>query len=278
MGRPDGVKVADIPRYQRMMPYFMRNKYESWALYEIPIKAEKGMELTERLSEELGEKVTFFHLILHSLFKLHVAYPKINRFVKGGRIWQRKGIWFSFSVKKEFTTKAGVSVVKREFKPEYTLLDTIRIARRDIKKSRTEKRDRAEKEVRKYLWLPNWFIKLGFPFFKFMDEYGFLSGKYMRKEVLYSSVFFANLGTFGMDAAYHHLYEVGTCPLFLNIGVIEDRPVVENGKIVIRKIIPIKVTLDERVTDGFYYGRGLKYLIDQLENPEKLLETAHLVE
>ncbi len=278
MGRPDGVWVKNLPKYQLMMPYFMRTKAESWALYQALIKAENGILFAERMSKELGHKVTFFHFILHALFKTHVAYPDLNRFVKGGRIYRRNGIWFSFSVKKELSTKASVSVVKREFKPDFTLEDTVRAARRDIGESRSKKRDAAEREVRKYLWFPRSIIKMCFPFYKFRDEYGLLSAKYMKREVLFSSAFLANLGTFELDAAYHHLYEVGTCPLFLNIGVIEDRPVVEEEKIVARKILPIKITLDERVVDGFYYARGLAYFREQLENPEKLLEPAGLVE
>ena len=121
-------------------------------------------------------------------------------------------------------------------------------------------------------------IRTAYPFYKFMDEHGLMTASYMRKEPLYSSAFFANVGTFEMDAGYHHLYEVGTTSIFMVVGYIKDQAVTENGRVVCRPVFPIKVTVDERMEDGFYLGRCMKYFVDGLENPEKLLAPAELVE
>ena len=133
MARPDGKVVRNLPTYRRMMPYFLRHKYESLYYWEYEFDAEPGLAFAERMSGEYGEKVTLFHLFLHSLLKTFAKYPGVNRFAKGGKIYDRHGIWFSFSVKKEFSTEGKVSIVKREFKPEFSLLDTIKTARKEAK-------------------------------------------------------------------------------------------------------------------------------------------------
>ena len=54
----------------------------------------------------------------------------------------------------------------------------------------------------------------------------------------------------------------------LGLGKIEDRPVVRNGQIVIRKMMPLSLAFDHRVIDGVEAGRFLGVVIQHLENPE----------
>ncbi len=279
MGRSDGVRVKDVPNYRRIMPFFMRTKQESLINYNLDVPADKALEFAERMSNEYGQKVTPFHLILHALYKTHVAYPDLNRFVKGGVLWQRKGIWFSFSIKKEFTTSSPISIVKREFKPGFTLKDTVMVSRKDTLEGRDlKKKDQAEKESDLYNWIPAPIKKGLYPLYKFLDEYDLLPSSYTRKDPLYASAFIANVGAFDADTGYHHLYELGTIPMFIVVGKIRKKPFVECDEVVAKLVIPFKGSADERVVDGFYYYRALDYFRDQLLEPERLLESPKLVE
>lgn len=62
----------------------------------------------------------------------------------------------------------------------------------------------------------------------------------------------------------------------LGVGRIYEKPAVVEGKIEIRKILPLSLVFDHRVTDGAYAARFLNAIISNLQNPEKLLETLHL--
>jgi pyruvate dehydrogenase E2 component (dihydrolipoamide acetyltransferase) len=57
----------------------------------------------------------------------------------------------------------------------------------------------------------------------------------------------------------------------LGVGKIEDRPVVRNGQIVIRKMMPLSLAFDHRVIDGVEAGRFLGVVIHHLENPELMV-------
>ena len=279
MGRSDGVRVKNVPSYRRIMPFFMKTKTDSMIQYSLDLKADKLLEFAERMKKEYGRKVTLTHLVLHSLFKTHYAYPEVNRFIKAKVLWQRKGVWLSFSIKKEFNTKASLSIVKREFKEDFTLLDTIKAATKDTKEGRdTKKKDQAEKESNLYLWIPNFVKSLLFPGYMFFDEHGLFPRSYIEKDPLYASAFLANVGAFNADTGYHHLYELGTITTFVVMGKIKKMPVVEDDEIVIRSIIPFKASADERICDGYYYYQALDYFRDQLENPERLLEPAEQVD
>lgn len=58
----------------------------------------------------------------------------------------------------------------------------------------------------------------------------------------------------------------------LGLGRIYDKPVVVEGKIEIRKILPLSLVFDHRIADGAYATRFLNSAIRQLQDPDKLLE------
>ncbi|MDO9289844.1 MAG: dihydrolipoamide acetyltransferase family protein [Thermodesulfovibrionales bacterium] len=56
----------------------------------------------------------------------------------------------------------------------------------------------------------------------------------------------------------------------LGIGKISDKPWVKDGQIVIRKILPLSLTFDHRVTDGVDASKFLTKVIQYLEDPAML--------
>jgi pyruvate dehydrogenase E2 component (dihydrolipoamide acetyltransferase) len=58
----------------------------------------------------------------------------------------------------------------------------------------------------------------------------------------------------------------------LGVGRIEDRAVVRNGQIVVRKIMPLSLAFDHRVIDGVEAGRFLGVVIRHLENPDLIAD------
>ena len=65
----------------------------------------------------------------------------------------------------------------------------------------------------------------------------------------------ANLGSIKIDAAYHHLYEHGNCPLFVTLGRVENER------------LTIKYSYDERIEDGLYAAKSLQLLKARIEDP-----------
>jgi len=56
----------------------------------------------------------------------------------------------------------------------------------------------------------------------------------------------------------------------LGTGKISDKPWVRNGQILIRKILPLSLTFDHRVTDGVDASLFLSKIINYLEDPALL--------
>ncbi len=92
--------------------------------------------------------------------------------------------------------------------------------------------------------------------------------KISLEEMKGSSFTFTNYGHFGGIFAtpiinYPDVAIIGT-------GRIADKPWVKDGKIVIRKILPLSMTFDHRVTDGVDAAVFLSKVIAYLEDPARL--------
>jgi pyruvate dehydrogenase E2 component (dihydrolipoamide acetyltransferase) len=57
----------------------------------------------------------------------------------------------------------------------------------------------------------------------------------------------------------------------LGIGKIQEKPVVRNEKVVIRRILPLSLSFDHRVVDGAEAARFLNTVITRLEDPDLIL-------
>ena len=57
----------------------------------------------------------------------------------------------------------------------------------------------------------------------------------------------------------------------LGIGRIQEKPVVRDGKVVVRRILPLALSFDHRVVDGGEAARFLNTVIARLEDPDLIL-------
>ncbi len=55
------------------------------------------------------------------------------------------------------------------------------------------------------------------------------------------------------------------------MGKILEKPVVIDGKIEIRKVLPLSLSFDHRVIDGAEAARFMNTVIDHLEDPDLIL-------
>ena len=73
----------------------------------------------------------------------------------------------------------------------------------------------------------------------------------------------------GLDRTSHHLYEYGTAAMFAALGAPRKQLSPDRaGTPVVRDILEVRWSLDERVNDGLYCARGLAHMKKIFENPE----------
>ena len=106
---------------------------------------------------------------------------------------------------------------------------------------------------------------------RLMDYFGKLPKFLLEVSPFHGSVFFTSMGSLGIPAIVHHLYDFGNLPAFGAFGCKRRAlELQEDGTVVPRKYIDVKFVLDERIVDGFYYATFFKYYRRLLAHPEVL--------
>lgn len=268
--RSDGEYLGKIHAYRKMLLYIMPTRNESVVYYDDHVVAD---ELERYLAEVKGRfHVDMTHAIVAAVAAGMRKTPSMNRFAVGRRLYQRKGVWVTFSMKRQKLNRAAkLSAVKREIPESQTFKELCDALNENIKVERSDAVTYTDKEVGLLSRIPRPILKVGVSFLKLLDYYNILPADFIKNDAMYTSIFAANLGSLGMRAGFHHLYEWGTCPLFLMIGKTEERVFAENGQVVVKRVIPLRFTYDERVDDGLNAGHGIKGVVDVLENPYAFL-------
>ena len=106
---------------------------------------------------------------------------------------------------------------------------------------------------------------------RFLDRRGWMPQAVIETDPFQSSVVLANLGSIKLKSGYHHLTNWGTTSLFIVIGEIKDRPFTDaDGNTEMRISVDIGLTVDERISDGYYCSKSVQLLKKLLEEPELL--------
>lgn len=267
--RPDGTLATDVAPFRRMMPFLMPSRTESAVYFEQDLDLTKTQAFVDRWNATHEKRITVFHVFSWAFAHVLHARPRMNRFVVGNRIYQRDGVWLSYSAKKQLADGAPIVVLKRKFDPGMTFAQTVDFIHGDVREGRSDRKSTMDKELALFLALPAWLLAIGVKLFRFLDALNLLPGALIHADPLYVSSFIANLGSVKLESAYHHLYEWGNCPLFAALGRTRRVAVVaDDGSLTARTICTVKYSFDERIEDGLYCAQSLDLLRKMVEDPE----------
>ena len=264
--RNDAKPVKDLSTMRRFMPFISPRRNDSLFLMMQEIQVDAALEYLEKKNRERPpeQRLTLFHLFLRSISQVMVLRPGVNRFVKAGRLWQREGVYITFSAKRKIEDGSPMLTIKRQFHAESeSLEEMVDGVMGTLRPQRAGKKTQSDKEMSLLLKLPNVVIQLLLKAADFLDYFGLLPKAITESDPLYSSGFIANLGSIDYPAGFHHLWERGTCSIFGVMGRIEERP---DGK----HSMQVAYTYDERIEDGLYSYHALEVVRQSIEDPELL--------
>jgi len=279
-----------------MMGFLLRGRNQSAVYFEQHLDLTKTLpwlaERNARLAREAGapaeaagdpaaaastaSRATLFHLLLHGMASVLHERERLNRFTIGHRTYQRTGVFLSFAAKKGMTDAAPLATVKRRFAPGESFGALVTDLTSHVSDARSHAPSAMDKELRILLALPAFLLAAIIALSRWLYAWGLAPRSLIDTDPMYASAFVANLGSIKIDAAYHHLFEHGTCPLFVTIGQIAQVPYVDGDRVAPtpRPEITLRYTFDERVEDGLYCARSLQLLKQRVEDPAAWLGPA----
>lgn len=273
---PQGKRIKHKDPVLRIIPYIMKDRYDATVYFQETIKLDASEALLKSLRKD-GKKAMFLHIILAAMLKTVHTYPKMNRFVKGKRVYARNSVSFSFTVKKSMALDGDETVVKIFFKDTDTLDDIIeRVNKELLMSKKTDEKNQTDRLAKVFNLLPGFLLSGAIGLVNFLDNHRLIPKFLVKASPFHTTAFVTDLGSIGIPAVYHHIYNFGTTSLFIAFGTKTRITDQETNQV--RKEMTIKVAVDERIIDGFYMARATKKMIYFIEHPELLLNPSETIE
>ncbi len=270
--RSDGRKIKSLDPLFRVIPHVMKERSDAHVYFsqEIPIKT-----LDEYIAkkEQEGIKISYMNIIYAALVRMLAEKPSLNRFVMDGRTYARHGIHISLAIKKGMTEESEETTIKLPFTGCENIFEVKEILDSTISKNKdTNNQNNTDKLVKFLSHVPDWLYKLIVNILMYLDKHGMMPKAIIDLSPFHTSAFLTNVGSLGIDAIYHHLYDFGTTGVFLAMGKKKKSYIYEDDDIIPEKSISLAWVADERICDGFYYANALKSFYRYLKKPELLEE------
>lgn len=272
--RKDGRKIKTIDPIMRMTTHIMPTRNDAMVNSLITLDCKDIDEFINKRLDE-GQKYTYMDILLCALVRMYAERPGMNRFVMDGLIYARNEISISFVVKKALKEGSDETTVKVKFKGTESLKEVHDMVQEIVLANKGDDASNDTDSMAKWLnRIPNWLTKYVVKILKHWDRRGWLPNSIRELSPFHCSCFLTNNKSISCPFVFHHIYNFGTCGLFVGLGKEDIEPVVADDGQTIRvgKVLKIGVTVDERICDGLYNSKSIKLVKKYLKNPE-LLET-----
>ena len=271
--RSDAVWLKDLPPLNRIMPGIMPNRADNEAYINVEVDlAPLYAYLEKKNAGRTEDKYTFFHVVSAAIAKAFVLRPRMNRFICNHKVYQRNDLTVAFVVKKHFDDKSEEGLAFLTFDDKETMdsyhqkiMKVIHTTRRD------DVLDTSSGAMDVVSKLPQWCINLIVNTVLWLDKHGWAPRALIGTDPNHASIFLSNLGSIGLEGGYHHLVNWGTNSCFIVVGKKYwkmDYP--GGGEGVLHEVLPLGITLDERIADGYYYSGTVALVKELLTHPELL--------
>jgi len=276
----EGRKLKSIDPMNAVSAYIMPTRSGASNFFADSI----DIEITENYIHEKRQQglkgLGMMHIVLAAYVRAISQYPSVNRFIRGQKVYARNSIDMCLTIKKQLKLHAPETVIKIPATPTDTLEQVYKNTVSLIEENKREDTENGMDSVAKFLsFVPGVFLKFAVWILKVLDYFGLIPKSLVKVSPFHGSMFLTNMGSLGINAIYHHLYNFGNLPLFCSIGKKRnDYKVNPDGTVKKMRLMDLTVVCDERICDGHYYACAFKAWKKYIENPYLLDEPPEKVQ
>jgi hypothetical protein len=275
--RSDGTLLQDIPHFTQILPYLIPRRTDASIFFEQELDVSRTLEYIRGVNAERPGALSFFQVFLCAAARTIALRPKLNRFVSGYRYYQRNEILMGLVAKRQLTDEGQEFVVTLPMRPDETL-STLPPRVKDqlalVRQGTGGTSDDANVLLTK---LPPLLLRAAVRAIVGLDNQNLLPESFIKSLPFWATAFITNVGSVGIDAPFHHHFNLGTCGLVLALGKIRKVPVLtEHGTVEQRDVVKVTFTFDSRIVDGIYCARAVDLFREFVEHPERLEDPPEL--
>lgn len=269
--RREARRIKDLDSMHLLMPYFLSKRCDSEVHMNIKLDITDAIKYISEKNMREDKNVKLFHLMISAIAKTFLLRPQLNRFISGKHYYERYDVSLAFVIKKEFSDKGEESLMILIAKEDMTMDSISSEINREVAKVRETGGNDLDSLFNNLAKLPRPILILFSWILKVLEYHGIMPESLRKMDPYYSTVFIANLGSIKIGAPYHHLTEYGTNSVFITVGEIHKQAIPDReGNLILRDVLEIGVTLDERIADGYYFAKSIKLLKYLIKNPQHL--------
>ncbi len=266
----------ELPAMNLIMPTIMPNRADNEAFISVDIDLRPIQAYLDKKNEGITEdKFTFFHLVAAAACRAFILRPKMNRFVCNHKVYQRNEVTVAFTVKRKFEDKAEEGLAFMTYDPEETI-DSFHEKLMKVIHRAKDGADESTDAMNIIRKLPHFLVVWVVKLIRWLDKFGKAPKGLIASDPNHAAVFLSNLGSIGLEAGYHHLVNWGTNSCFIVVGKKQWKKLYDKqGNEDLCEVLPLGLTLDERIADGYYYSGTVALVKELLAHPELLEQPAN---
>lgn len=267
--RCDGVPVKNQDPIMKIMPYIMFDRTDAlnYNFEEVDCAV-----LDNYIMGYTASELSYMHVLIATFVRTMHKFPELNRFVVNGKLYQRDTVTMSFTVHRSLRGETAETVLKVTFSGTETIAEVAAILDKAIAETTAIGETNDTDELAKIIMaIPSFLYKPVVRFLMWMDRHNILPKDIIEASPFHTSFYITNLKSLGIGTVLHHIYNFGTCSQFVSMGKERYIPVIDGKEhITIKKMLQLGLTTDERICDGLYFARAVRYIKKLLAHPEML--------
>lgn len=270
--RKDGRRLRTLNPMAAMEPYIMKVRSDAQNKFEDVIDITNIEKYLKKKHSEGYKNMGILHIFIASYVRAIALRPALNRFIAGQRVFSRNNIEGVMSIKKQMSIDSPDTTIKVEFEATDTAVDVYNKFEKVAKEAVSAESD-FDKTAHILSKIPGLILRFTVSVLRFLDYFGLLPKSLVKVSPFHGSFIITSMGSLGINAIYHHLYDFGNLPVFLSFGKkYTDVVMNDDGELEKRHFVTFKAVTDERICDGYYYASAFKIIKRHLLNPELLDE------
>ena len=254
--RPDGRRIKGIDPIIRITPYVMPMRCDAQVFLKYRADLEVLLNYIRRQRLEKNEQITYMQIFVASYVRALSRNPEVNRFVMNKQLFARNNCSCAFTILKDpHDIDQGEAVVKIKFDLTDTIYDVRDRMNAAVAANRIDQPAGFVEKLLGVLFAVPGLATVAIALVRFLDRYGLAPAVLMEELPFYVGMYITNTASLQVQDVNHHLYNWGNVGQFIGMGLEERSAVVENGKVYMKRYLPIGITVDERVCSGAHYAR-----------------------
>lgn len=251
--------------------YIMKTRVGSQNMIADKLKIDNVDKYIKEKQAEGYKNISYMYVLIAAYIRTVSQRPALNRFIRGQRIYTRRNVEISLSIKKQMNLESPDTVVKVILPPDATAVDVYEKLNQVVTDYRDNPGGDFDNTAKVLSYIPRLVLKFSIWFLNLLDYFGLLPSFLTGVSPFHCSFFITSMGSLGIPAIYHHLYDFGTCPVFCSFGTKKrEYSLSDDGTVHKDKYIDVTFVLDERICDGYYYASSLRMIKSLIKNPWQL--------